>query len=654
MAMQFERLFTPIQLGPVTVKNRIVLPSHATRFPFFADDTDGSQYIEYMRARAKGGCGMIVIGTVHGHKSHTRMGLLEPPTPEILAPKLRRIADAVHEYGTKILLQIWHKGNTTDSAENVRAMWGFTARPSPDSRQEVCHEMDDADIDEVIDAYPYPFAVLARECGIDGVELHGAHGYLLQQSWTNWTNQRQDKWGEPMAFANEVINRTSAAVGDDYLLGMRIVSDDFHANGMDNEAMRKVAQQLEATGKLAFFGLSEGSQISHYSLIMGSMYIPPAAWIPLHSGIKQAVKSIPIIASCRINEPTLAESILADGHADMVAICRAQIADPEFANKAREGRVDDIRLCIACNQGCADRLFSRIQITCLQNPTVGKEAEIGTVEPAQQKKKVLVIGGGPGGLEAARVAAIRGHDVTLYEKENQLGGQINTLTKVPAREEFGQAIRYLATQIDKLGVKVNLGVEATVEVVQQEKADEVIVATGATPYRLPISGSDQDNVFTVSEVLEGAPVGERVVIYDTVGLQEATSCAEFLADQGKQVEIITFFPTVGAMIGFTHQPLIWPRLRNKGIVFTVSTMLKEISGRSVRVADVFTEEERTIDNVDTVVLATGYRANDSLYRALRELNLKGEIGNLYAVGDCYAPRRALDAIHEAYKHVRTI
>ena len=649
MSMQFEHLFTPIELGPVTVRNRIVLPSHATRFPFFADDTDGSQYIEYMRARARGGCGLIVIGTVHGHKSHSRMGLLEPPTPEILAPKLRILADAVHEYSTKVVLQVWHKGNTADSSENIRAMWGFTARPSPDSRQEVCHEMDDIDIDEVINGYPYPFAVLAKECGIDGVEIHGAHGYLLQQSWTNWANLRVDKWGEQMAFANEVINRTRAAVGDDYLLGMRIASDDFHANGMDNEAMQKVAQQLEATGKLDYISLSEGSQLSHYSLIMGTMYVPPAAWIPLHSGIKQAVKFIPVIASCRINEPTLAESILADGHADMVAICRGQIADPEFANKAREGRVDDIRLCIACNQGCADRLFSRIQITCLQNCTVGQERELGTIEPAPNKKKVVVIGGGPGGLETARVAVLRGHDVTLYEKENQLGGQINTLTKVPAREEFGQAIRYLTTQVNKLGVNVKLGVEATAEMVLGEKADAVVVATGAMPYRLPIPGVDQENVFTVSEVLDGAPVGEKVIIFDTTGLQEAPTCAEFLADQGKQVEVITFFPMVAAMMGYTHQPLVWPRLKNKGIVFTVYTMLKKISGRTVTVGDVYTEEERTIGDVDTVVLATGYRVDDSLYRTLR-----GKVDDLYAVGDCYAPRRVLDAIHEGYKHARKL
>ena len=214
---------------------------------------------------------------------------------------------------------------------------------------------------------------------------------------------------------------------------------------------------------------------------------------------------------------------------------------------------------------------------------------------------------------------------------------------MPAREEFGQVTRYLTTQLDKLHVNVKLGVEATVETIKQENPDTVIVATGSKPYIAPIPGSEQQNVLSPSQLLEGALVGERVVIYDATGFQEATTVADFLADQGKKVEIITPYAMVGVMIGYTHQPLVWPRLRSKGIGFTVFTILKKISGRTVTVSDVWTGEERTIDDVDTVVMATGYRANDSLYHAL-----EGQVGELYAIGDCYTPRRALDAIHEGY------
>lgn len=640
MTMQFEHLFTPIKIRNKTVKNRIISPAHASILNFFRDELPPDQYIEYQRARAKGGCGLIILSNCQVHRSSSGTNVY-PPTPELLAPKLRRMADTLHEYGTVVSMQLFHRGNHGSSIENIYANWGWTARPSHEAGAEVCHEMNEDEVEEIIRGYVL-YATLARECGLDGVELHGAHGYFLQQSWTSWANLRKDRWGEQMAFATELINRVRAAVGEDFIVDVKMVSDDFHAGGMDNEAMRKVAQAIEATGKIDFLSISQGSQGSHYAYITGTMYIPPAAFVPLASGIKQAVKSIPIVAATRINDPALAESVLADGHADMVALCRAQIADPEFANKAREGRVDDIRLCIACNQGCQDRISQRIRMTCLQNAVVGREKEIGTIEQAPRKKKVLVVGGGPGGMEAARVAALRGHDVTLYEKEKQLGGRINTLSRVPSREEFSQVTRYLSTQIAKLGINVKLGTEATIEAIKREKPDAVIVATGSTPYKPPIPGIDQDNVLTVIQALEGAPVGERVLIYDTPGFQESVTLAEFLADQGKKVEIATPSSQVGIMIGSSHQPYIWPLLHNKGVVFSVFTSLKKIPGRTATLADVYTQQERTLE-VDTVVMSTGYRANDSIWRALR-----GQVPELYAVGDCYSPRRALDAIHEGY------
>lgn len=650
MSMQFEHLFSPIKIRHKTARNRIAFPSHATRFPFFRDDATPEQYgryLEYQRARARGGCGLNIIGTIVPHWSSARQGALVPPTPEILIPKLKQMAKAIHDEGGLVFVQTYDKGNTTSSMEAIKAQWGFTARPSPDTGGEVCHEMDDMDINEVIDAHVL-YAKVAKEGGLDGIELHGAHGYLIQESWTNWTNLRKDKWGEPMAFATEMIKRVRAAVGNDFIVGMRIVSDDFHPNGMDNEAQQKVAAALEATGGLDYLNVSEGSQLSHYSLIAGTMYIPPATWMPLHSGIKKATKSIPIIAGSSINEPTLAEQALADGHCDMLYICRGQVADPEFANKAREGRVEDIRLCIRCNQGCFDRVFTRMDLHCLQSATTGHERELGTITPAPKKKKVMVIGGGPAGLEAARVAALRGHDVTVYEKAAQVGGQINTLTKVPSREEFSQVIRYLTTQLGKLKVNIKLNTEVTVEMVKKEKPDTVIVATGATPFRQPVPGVDQKNVFTVTEVLEGAPVGDRVLVYDASTFQEPTSCAEFLADQGKKVDIVTPYTMVGLQLGPTNQPLVLPRLREKGIGFTVLMALKKISGNTVTLVDVFTQEERTVE-VDTVVLATGYRSNDSIWRALR-----GQVKDLHIIGDANAPRRALDALHEAYKTAYTI
>lgn len=652
MATQFQHLFTPIQIGPIQVKNRIVSLPHGTRFQFHRDNEPIDQYIEYQRARAKGGCGLIILQPLFPHKSGSGFAMIEPCNPEIITVKLKKMGEVIHEHGAKVIQQISHRGCEADSIENVHALWGFTERPSPTS-QEVCHEMGEDEIQEVIEGHVI-YARCAKEAGLDGVELHGSHGYLIQQSWSPYANQRTDKWGQDrLLFIREVITRIRDEVGKRFVVGLRMTTDDWWpgSGGMGLEDMKEIARKLEATGKIDYICCSEGSQWVHYSLSIATMYFPPAPWVPLASSLRQVLQRIPLIAVCRINDAVLAEKILADGHADLVGLCRGLITDPEFANKAKEGRLDDIRQCIACNQGCADNFFSRIAITCIQNATVGKEWKMGTdVLRASKRKKVLVIGGGPGGMEAARVAILRGHDVTLMEKENQLGGQVNTITKVPCREEFGNVTRYLVTQIKKLGVKIVLGVEVTEDIVKRENPDAVIVAMGAKPFIPDFPGSSQQIVVTILDVLQGKRVvGKRVVIVDTTGKQEAYMTAEFLADQGKQVRVVTPLQSVGAFLGPTNQPTVLQRLRSRGVDFISSTQLNKISKQTITLSNIYSNSEYNIEDVDTVVMATGYRANNSLYRAL-----KGKVSEIYAVGDCVAPRRTIDAIHEGYNTARTL
>jgi 2,4-dienoyl-CoA reductase-like NADH-dependent reductase (Old Yellow Enzyme family)/thioredoxin reductase len=656
--MSFEHLFSPIKIGTKVSRNRIVFPCHGVPLPFFQDPEGATAYIAYQVARARGGCGLNVIGPLPIHKSGSMGGALShaPPNPKFLVPKLRQMADGLHEHGSLGLLQLWLMGNQ-NMALPGNINWGFTALPAKEQRHEVCHEMDDSDINEVLDSYA-KYALAAKEGGMDGVEIHACHGSLVQQSWSPWANQRKDKWGEPMVFATELINRIRAVTGRDFVLCIRMTGDDFIPGGLNNAANAIVAQALEATGKVDLLNISFAYGSSSYAYTIGTMYIPPASIsVPLASGIKKAVKSIPVIACSRINEPTLAENAIADGHCDMVGLVRGQIADPEFGNKAREGKVEDIRLCIACNQGCWDSDWGIGVINCTQNPAACKESsEYAAVQPATVKKKVLVIGGGPGGMEAARVAAMRGHKVTLYEKEQQLGGQINTLTNAPGREEFSNVTRYFSAQLPKLGVKVKLGVEATPETVLQAKADVVILATGSKPNIDHIPGSNQANVVTPSQVLNGeVQVGERVVVFDNTGLQEAPTVADFLAEKGKKIELITSYVTIGAHWGLgasgvgSHIPIIWARLKKNGVNITTFTTVKKISGKTVTVADVWSGQESTLENIDTLVMATGYRSNRSLY-----YSLKGKVPELYEMGDCASPRRALDAIHEAYRQTINI
>jgi thioredoxin reductase len=387
------------------------------------------------------------------------------------------------------------------------------------------------------------------------------------------------------------------------------------------------------------------------------MHMPLGYAVPLSASIKEVV-SLPVFATGRINDPLLAEKILAEGKADMIGMVRAQICDPNMARKAKEGRLEEIRYCVADNQNCYGRVGLGRPIGCVQNPIVGNEKEEDelSIPPARWKKKVMVVGGGPAGMWAAKVAKMRGHDVTLYEKEGVLGGQLNIAMRGAGREELGVIVRNERNQLRVLNVPVVLGFEVTTEFVLKERPDVVIVATGSVPKRCPVPGCEGDRVFNVWQVLKGeAPLGESVALIDYEGDHKSTSTAEYLADLCKKVQIITPSLYVGADLGPTQDLFLSRhRLMKKGVGFVTDFAVMEIRGTDIYGFNVYTNEWYTLSGFDTVVVAMGNEANDALYLSLKEHFLDGTLKELYRIGDCVAPRKADMAIYEGYKVGRRI
>ncbi len=658
MPGQYQYLFTPIRIGQTVIPNRVVFAAHLTNLA--EENLPGPRLTAYYAERAKGGCGLIITEEQSVHPSDWAYQKLIHGFDPHVVPGYKRLTRAVHEHGTRIFAQINHNGMQCSSIYSRRPVVGPSPLPDPIHR-EMCKELEQEEIAEIVRGYAL-VARHVREGGFDGAELQSSHSSLMRQFFSPYYNRRTDNYGgsleNRMRFTLEVIEAVRAEVGRDFTMGIRLCGDELIPAGLTLDDVKEIAKRLEATGQLDFINTSIGEFHNLY-MVEGSMHTPPGYQLFVSAGIRESVK-LPVFCTGRIKDPVQAERILREGLADMVDVVRAQICDPAFTRKAREGRTEAIHLCISCNQYCIGRMGLNLSLGCIQTPTTGNEQIFPTIPPPTRNSvkmhrppTVMIVGGGPAGMQAAKVAAQRGFSVKLYEKSHELGGQINVLIRVPSRVEFGDAARNLQREIGEAGVEVHLRTEVTAEMVEHEKPDAVIIATGSLPQLPPIPGADLPHVATVSQVLQGElPVspGDNILIFDQMGFHQATATAELLAEKGCNVEIVTPQFYVGGDLSITLDIELWyRRALAKGIKMTPNHFLASLSPNGAMIMNNYTGQPRQIEGISLAVLATPHSTNDTLYTAL-----VGKVPQLHRIGDCLAPRRVENAILDGERAARAL
>lgn len=647
---KLTKLFDPIKIGKLELKNRIVMPALNTKFGTEWGAVN-DRLIDYFVERAKGGVGLIVIENTCIDWPAGKAG-----TNPIRADDwkfiqgLHDLAEAVHLYGAKIATQLQHpgrQGSSLTSAEGQQLV-APSEIPCLPTGAEMPHALTIEEIEVLIGKYIMG-ATITKAAGFDAVEIQGGHGYLITQFMSPYSNKREDEYGRDfegrMKFPISIIEGIRMVVGPDFPIIFRLSADEYVEGGLALEDNKLIARRLEAAGVDAI-SVSSGIYESPpwYSRIFPTAGMPVGCNVPLAQEIKKVVK-IPIIVAGKLGNPVLAEKVLREGKADLIAMGRALLADPELPRKAHEGRFEDICPCIYCNEACIGNISRMWRISCVVNPTLGREREYA-IEPAKRKKRVLVVGGGPAGMEAARVASLRGHKMTLYEKEKTLGGQLIAASAPPFKEQIGDLAEYLENQIGKLRVKVKLGTEVTPALIKRLKPDVVILATGAIPIAPKIPGARANKVATATDILLGRKkAGKKVVIIG--GGEVGGELAWFLAEKGKKVTIVEMLGGVAMDMNMFSRFYLLDKLAELGIEMLINTTAQEITDKGVVAVDM--EGNKQVIEADTVILATGFRSNNGLER-----KLKGTAPEVYTIGDCVKPGKIWGAIDSASRVARQI
>lgn len=647
----FEKIFEPVRIGRLELKNRLVFPVVSTHH----GDEEGKMTDlgkAFYAARAKGGVGLVITGSYaidpRGHVFPNQFTIYD----ERGHPAIRELVQIVQSHGAKVAFQLHHAGSR--AAPRVTGTQPVTSSPIPHpihyERPKFVSIKPRAltleEIQALVERYAWA-AEVGKELGFDAVDIHCAHAHLIDQFLSPLLNHRGDAYGGDLPsrarFGREVVTAVRRAVGPGYPILCKINASEYVSGGITLEDAKLVAKWLEEAGADALqVSVGQSNRISPTP----PLNFPQGCFVHLAAGIKAAV-SIPVIAVGRIKHLEMAEDILRQGKADLIAMGRSLLADPELPRKAMEGRPGEIKPCIGCIQGCITRILSGFHLTCTVNPAVGREGTFALEENARPKK-VLIVGGGPAGLEAARVARLRRHQVLLYEKKNRLGGWLNVAALAPYKQEFRDLIGFYEAELKRLGVEVQLDFEAGVDTVKEIRPDVVVIGTGSLPFIPDVQGVEGGPVPTAPEVLAGSrEAGDRVVVWG--GGRVGCETAEFLALKGKRVILVEEGGEVGSDVPPRTRMYLLPRLIQEGVEMVKRARVEEIESSGVKISQ--RGEVKRIE-ADTVIIAQGFVPQTSLVDALEPV-IPGLEG-FFIIGDCAEPRTALEAIYDGWRIGRTI
>ena len=651
MSVQLQRLFSPVKLGHREAKNRIVSTPHGAAFGEKGRITE--RYIRYHEEKAKGGCGVVMMfGSSSIHPTSINDWGEVNNWDDSIIPEFRQMSDVIHRHGALCVSQISHRGRRGHSWYSGAPLWGPSETREERHRQWP-HVMTKAEIREIVGAWAAA-ALRLKKGGFDGCDIPCYGGHLLDQFLSPLSNKRTDEYGgdldNRLRLTREVLEAIRKVVGRDFIVGIRHSGDHYAPGGLTQADLLEVARRIDAWNLLDYWIVTGSSTetMRLEAMVTPSLYHPEGLHNDFAAQTRKVVRA-PVIVTGRIVTPQQAEAALASGVCDLVGMTRALMADPDMPKKAAAGQFSDIRQCVGISEGCIGLLRQGKAITCVQNPAVGREAELAEIAAASRRKRVVVVGGGVAGLEAARVAAVRGHRVVLFEQTEHLGGQVLAAARAPKRETIAQIASWLEEQARKHDVDIRLNVHVSAAEVSALKPDAVIVATGAAP-RLPeIPGVTLPHVTTVEDVLLGrvAP-GKRCVVVDEEGHCAAPTTADFLAQQGRQVTAISRYFLLGEDIDEGVRADLYARLYKQGVKIEATTVAVAVVPEGVRVRHAYSGAE-TVLEADTVVMAFGGVARDGLYH-----ELEGRVPEVKLVGDAYSPRRIHDAILDGTRAARAV